>query len=281
MKADQLPRLGVLLREWRRRRRLSQLDLSLLADVSARHLSCVETGRARPSRTMLLRLASALEVPLRERNALLLAADYAPAYRESSLDDRSMASVRAALGTMLTAHEPYPAVVVDRWWNVVTGNRAMPLLMDGIPHHLLEPRPNVYRLALHPEGLAARVVNLGEVRDLFLERLRRQVDATGDGDLRVLYEEVSRYPAPPGPEPDSSPDPSASTPDPSAPAPIQVPLRLRTPHGELSLFSTMATFGAPADVTLSELAIELFYPLDAFTTEVLGALPLPPGPGPL
>jgi transcriptional regulator with XRE-family HTH domain len=254
----------MLLREWRQRRRLSQLDLALLADTSARHLSCVETGRARPSRTMVLRLARALDVPLRERNTLLLAADYAPAYLESGLDDETMASIRSALDTMLTAHDPYPAVVVDRQWNVVTGNKAMAVLMDGIPQHLLRPQPNVYRLALHADGLAPRLVNLREVRALFLERLLRQVNATGDPRLRALYEEVRQYPVPA----DTEQDDGAAHP----PSPIEVPLRIRTPHGELSMFSTMATFGAPADVTLSELAIELFYPLDEFTTRALRAV---------
>ncbi|MFD7334413.1 helix-turn-helix domain-containing protein [Streptomyces violascens] len=266
MDVEQQSRVGILIREWRRRRRLSQLGLALLADTSARHLSCVETGRAHPSRTMVLRLSTALDVPLRERNTLLVAAGYAPAYRESSLDDEDMAAVRSALDTMLNAHEPYPAVVVDRCWNVLTGNRAMAVLMDGIPAHLLEPRPNVYRLTLHPDGLAARLANLGEVRALFLERLQRQVHATGDADLRTLYEEVSGYPALPGEEAAGPEDP------PARPSPIQVPLRVRTPFGELSLFGTMATFGAPADVTLSELAIELFYPLDDFTTQALRAL---------
>ncbi len=265
MDAEQLSRVGALLREWRRRRRLSQLDLALLADTSARHLSCVETGRAHPSRTMVLRLSAALDVPLRERNTLLLAADYAPAYRESSLDDESMASVRCALDTMLTAHEPYPAVVVDRCWNVLAGNRSMSVLMDGIPAHLLDPRPNVFRLTLHPDGLASRLVNLAEVRALFLERLLRQVNATGDAELRALYDEVSQYPV-------RADEGTAGPGNPAArPGPVQVPLRVRTPAGELSMFSTMATFGAPADVTLSELAIELFYPLDEFTAQALRA----------
>uniref|UniRef100_A0AAU2UWG7 Helix-turn-helix transcriptional regulator n=1 Tax=Streptomyces sp. NBC_00003 TaxID=2903608 RepID=A0AAU2UWG7_9ACTN len=270
MNVKQQSRVGTLLREWRRRRRLSQLELALLADSSARHLSCVETGRAHPSRTMLLRLAAALDVPLRERNTLLVAAGYAPAYRESSLDDEDMAAVRSALDTMLTAHDPYPAVVVDRCWNVLTGNRAMAVLMDGIPAHLLEPLPNVYRLTLHPDGLAARLANLGEVRTLFLERLQRQVHASGDADLLALYEEVSGYPALPGEDAAEPEDPAVR------PSPIQVPLRVRTPFGELSLFGTMATFGAPADVTLSELAIELFYPLDEFTAQALRALSEPP-----
>lgn len=227
----------------------------------------MENGRARPSRAMLLRLSTALDVPLRERNTLLLAADYAPAYRESSLDDGYMASIRSALETMLTAHEPYPAVVVDRLWNVLLGNRAMGVLMDGIPPHLLKPQPNVFRLALHPDGLAARLANLREVRELFLERLSRQVNATGDAELHVLYEEVSRYPMP------LSEDAHRSGASRHQPSPIQVPLRIRTPLGELAMFSTMATFGAPADVTLSELAIELFYPLNDFTANALRALP--------
>lgn len=212
---------------------------------------------------MVLRLSAALDIPLRERNTLLMAADYAPAYQESSLDDQDMASVRSALDTMLTAHEPYPAVVVDRCWNVLLGNRAMAVLMDGVPPHLVEPRPNVFRLALHPDGLAARLVNLHEVRSLFLERLLRQVNATGDPQLSALYEEVRQYPEPPG-----SGEISAGPPV----GPIQVPLRIRSPLGELSMFGTMATFGAPADVTLSELAIELFYPLDDFTARTLREL---------
>ncbi|MFI7450257.1 helix-turn-helix domain-containing protein [Nonomuraea sp. NPDC049714] len=266
MDVEQPSRVGALLREWRQRRRLSQLDLANLADTSARHLSYMENGRARPSRAMLLRLSAALDVPLRERNTLLLAADYAPAYRESSLDDDYMASIRSALETMLTAHEPYPAVVVDRIWNVLQGNHAMGVLMDGIPPHLLKPQPNVFRLALHPDGLAARLANLEEVRKLFLERLSRQVNATGDTELRLLYKEVSSYPMPSSEETDRNGAPRHQ------PSPIQVPLRIRTPFGELAMFSTMATFGAPADVTLSELAIELFYPLDDFTANALRAL---------
>ncbi|MBF6331197.1 helix-turn-helix transcriptional regulator [Nocardia transvalensis] len=254
--------MGSLLREWRQRRRLSQLDLALAAQSSARHLSYVETGRSRPSREMVLRLCESLDVPLRERNTLLLAGGYAPEYRESDLDDAELRSVRSALRTMLDAHEPYPAVVVDRYWNLVTGNRAMGVLMNGIPEHLLTPQPNVYRLVLHPEGLSAQLANRTQVRNLFLERLIRQANATGDARLRALYDEVSRYPEP-APESGS---------EPARPGPFEVPIRIRTPMGELSMFSTMATFGAPADVTLSELAIELFYPLDEFTTEALHAL---------
>ncbi|GAA2430461.1 hypothetical protein GCM10010405_11620 [Streptomyces macrosporus] len=196
---------------------------------------------------------------LRERNTLLPAAGHAPEYRESGPDDAGTESVRAALETMLTTHEPYPAVVVDRGWNVVTGNRAMSVLTAGVPPRLLEPRPNVFRLTLHPEGPAPRLANLGQVRSLFLERLLRRVNATGDADLRALYEEVCRYPALPGEEEAGDGGPAAP------PSPVQVPLRVRTPLGELSMSSTMATFGAPADVTLSEPAIELFHPWDEAT----------------
>ncbi|MFI6291053.1 helix-turn-helix domain-containing protein [Nonomuraea sp. NPDC050790] len=251
---------GALLRRWRRRRKVSQLELSLLADTSARHLSYVETGRSRPSRTMVLRLAEALEVPLRERNTLLVAAGYAPAYRDSGLQEQGGAAVTAMLETMLTAHEPYPAVVVDRLWNVVRANTALGVLMNGVAPALAAETPNVFRLTLHPDGLASRLVNYGQVRALFLRRLRRQADA-GDPALRALLHEVSRYPAPENHHEHEEEEMAAG--------PIQVPLRVRTPVGELSMFSTMATFGSPADVTLSELAIELFYPLDDFTATTL------------
>ncbi|WP_063759975.1 helix-turn-helix domain-containing protein [Streptomyces sclerotialus] len=263
------PRVGALLRDWRRRRRLSQLELALRAGSSARHLSCVETGRARPSRAMVLRLADHLDVPLRERNGLLLAAGYAPAYRESALDDEVLRSVRDALDMMLTAHLPYPAVVVDRGWNVVAGNPAMGVLLDGTPPELLAPPANVARLALHPEGLAARCTNLPEVRDHFLERLQRQAEATGDPELRALHEEVSAYALP-----EAAPAPAHGAAEPR-PMEAVVPLRFRSPHGELALFSTMAVIGAPNDVTLSELAIELFFPLDDHTAEVLRTLDAP------
>lgn len=251
-------RIGPLLREWRQRRKLSQLDLALAADTSARHLSYLETGRSAPSRAMVLRLCETLDVPLRERNTLLLAAGYAPAFRESTLDDAALSPARAAVDTMLAAHEPYPAVVVDRWWDVVAGNAAMPVLMAGVPEHLLRPRPNVFRLVLHPDGLAGRLGNLHQVRELFLERLLRQLGATGDARLRALYDEVKGYPVP-----DDSPGPREPT------GPFQVPIRISSPLGPLTMFSTMATFGAPADVTLSEPAIEFFYPLDDATATIL------------
>nr|WP_245659212.1 helix-turn-helix transcriptional regulator [Streptomyces ochraceiscleroticus] len=260
------PRVGTLLRDWRQRRRLSQLELALRAGSSARHLSCVETGRARPSRAMVLRLADHLDVPLRERNSLLLAAGYAPAYRESALEDDGLRSVRGALDMMLAGHLPYPAVVVDRGWNVVTGNRAMGVLLDGVPPELLAPPANVARMALHPEGLAARCTNLHEVRGHFMERLQREAEATGDPELRALYEEVRAYGPTEAPTAPADADTAPRTPE------AVIPLRFRTPHGELALFSTMAVIGAPNDVTLSELAIELFFPLDDHTAEVLRTL---------
>ncbi|MFC9995331.1 helix-turn-helix domain-containing protein [Nocardia sp. NPDC127526] len=262
--------MGTLLREWRQRRRLSQLDLALAADSSARHVSCIETGKAQPSRAMVLRLSEVLDVPLRERNTLLMAGGFAPEYRESSLDDAEMAAARTALETMLATHEPYPAVAVDRYWNVVTTNRAMGLFEGAVPEPIADRTPNMYRLALYPESPSApsHLVNYRQVRENLLDRLLRQVKSTGDPVLRELYDEVSGYPYPPELEED----------DEEIAGPFAVPLRIRTPLGELRLFSTMVAFGAPADVTLSELAIELFYPLDDFTANALRVLAGEPAP---
>jgi len=281
MENGEFPRVGRLLRSWRQRRKLSQLELALRADTSTRHLSCVETGRARPSRAMVLRLAEHLEVPLRDRNGLLVAAGYAPAYRESPLHgdggDGDMAMVRSALTALLTGHEPYPAVVLDRCWNVVDHNRAMGLLLDGVPPRLRESGANAMRLILHPEGLASRCLNHPEVRAHTLGRLRHQADTTGDPELRALYEEVSAYPPPEGAEPEGAE--ASRAPHTEDPAGIVVPLRIRTPFGDLALFSMIATFGAPADVTLSELAVETFFPMDEATARVFrelsAAVPLP------
>lgn len=250
--------VGTLLREWRRRRRVSQLRLASDADISARHLSFVETGRARPSADMVVRLAEYLDVPLRERNDLLVAAGHAPQYRETSLDAEELGPVRDSLRLLLTAHEPCPAVVLDRRWNLVLGNRAVPLFLAGVAPHLLEPPVNVLRLALHPDGMAARITNLGEVRHHLLARLSRQALLTGDPTLTALSAELAGYPGgPPG--------------EVASFAPL-VPIRLRSEHGELSFFSTIATFGAPADITLSELAIETFHPADPATAAALRAL---------
>src|SRR5512132_1254004 len=185
--------VGPLLRDWRRRRRRSQLDLALDAGVSARHLSFVETGRSRPSPEMILHLAEQLEVPLRDRNQLLLAAGYAPRYGQRALDEPEMEPVRAALALVLDGHEPYPAAVVDRDWNLVAANRSIALLTEGVAPELLAPPLNVLRVSLHPDGMAPRIANLGEWRAHLLERLGRQIAATGDESLAVLYDEISAY----------------------------------------------------------------------------------------
>jgi transcriptional regulator with XRE-family HTH domain len=253
------PPVGTLLRDWRRRRRLSQLDLALEAGVSARHLSFVETGRSKPSAQMVLHLADQLEVPLRDRNGLLLAAGYAPEYRQRALDEPEMGPVREALDLVLRGHEPYPAVVIDRAWNMVAGNASVAVLTEGVAPELLEPPVNVLRVSLHPDGVAPRIANLGEWRAHLLERLGRQVALTGDEGLAALYAELEGYPAP-----DDDGAPHASLGD------IVVPLRLRRADGEeLRFFSTVATFGTAVDITVAELAIESFFPADAATAEAL------------
>jgi transcriptional regulator with XRE-family HTH domain len=248
-------RVGPLLRTWRLRRRLSQLELALDAGVSARHLSFVETGRSRPSEHMVLHLAEQLEVPLRERNDLLLAAGYAPVYSQRAFDDPELGPVREALGLVLAGHEPYPAVVVDRGWRMIAGNRALSLLTDGAAAELLEPPVNVLRLALHPDGMARRILNLGEWRTHVLEGLGHSVAASGDAELAALHEEIAAYP---GPRAQTVPGHG-----------IFVPLRLRAEDAELSFFSTRTTFGTALDVTVAELAIESFYPADATTAAAL------------
>lgn len=251
------PAIGEMLRSWRQRRNLSQLELSLNAAVSSRHVSFVETGRARPSRAMVLRLADELEVPLRERNALLLAAGYAPVYAERPLDSPEMGTVRQALDRFLRAHEPYPAVVVDRCHNLVAANDALDLLLDGVAPELLEPPANGMRIALHPEGMAPRTLNLPEWSAHLLHRVRRQAQITGDPRLASLYDELSGYPGVETAAPRAELQPSE----------IVLPLKLldRDGEGELAFFSTLSTFGTAVDITLSELAIEAFYPANART----------------
>jgi transcriptional regulator with XRE-family HTH domain len=253
------PAVGAMLRDWRRRRRMTQLDLALEADVSARHLSFIETGRSVPSADMVKHLAEQLDVPLRERNELLLAAGYAPAFGQRDLDEPEMGPVREALDRVLVGHEPFPAVVVDRHWGMVAGNSAIPLLTAGVAAHLLEPPVNVLRLTLHPEGMAPRIANLPEWRAHLLDRLGRQAVVSGDPALFALHEELvvlgeGGHPAP-------SPDLAAGE--------IAVPLRLRHEGGELAFISTVTTFGTAVDVTVSELAIEAFFPADAATAQVL------------
>lgn len=251
--------VGDLLREWRTRRRLSQLDLSLAADVSTRHLSYVETGRSRPTPEMILRLAEQLNVPLRDRNLLLLAGGYAPAYPEHDLEDPAMVPVRRALRRLLTAHEPCPALVVDRYWNVLEANSAVSLFLAGADAELVAPPLNALRLSLHPRGMAPRIVNHGEWRAHVLDRLRHQATATGDEVLQRLHAELAAYPCA---------DPAREVELPGS-ADVLVPLRYRSDVGELSLFSTTSVVGTPRDVTLAELAVEAFFPANATSAELL------------
>jgi transcriptional regulator with XRE-family HTH domain len=256
--------VGDLLRDWRTRRHLSQLDVAVGAGVSTRHLSYVETGKSKPSPELVLSLAEHLDVPLRERNSLLLAAGYAPRYRETSLDDPDMVGVRTSVQQMLDAHDPYPALVVDRRWDLVLANRATGALVAMLPEHLLTPPANVYRAVLHPDGLAGRSPNVHEWAGSWLHGLRRQALLTGDHDLVALYDEVSMYPAASAaldalPEPPAAPD-------------VVLSVRLDTPVGEISMFTTLTTFGTAQDVTLDELAVELFWPTDAASAGRLRAL---------
>ncbi len=251
-------RVGTLLREWRQRRRMSQLDLALEAGVSARHLSFVETGRSKPSSEMVLHLAEQLEVPLRERNQLLLAAGYAPRYGELDLDDPELAPVKRALDLVLASQEPFPAAVVDRQWGLVAGNRGLSVLIAGIDPALLAPPVNVLRVSLHPDGLAPRILNLGQWRGHLLARLEREVALSGDPALAALRDELVEYPGAPYQD------------DAEVDGDIAVPLRMATVDGqELSFFSTVATFGTAIDVTVAELSIEAFFPADAQTAEAV------------
>lgn len=252
--------VGALLRLWRLRRRMSQLDLATEAQVSTRHLSCVETGRAEPSRAMLLRLADQLEVPLRERNVLLAAGGFAPLYRERPLADPALDGARQALDLLLRGHEPYPALLVDRHWNLVAHNRAVPPLLAGIEPEFLAQPCNVLRLSLHARGLGPRIGNLAQWRSHLLMRLRQQVTASGDATLQVLLEELQAMPLPPGTPPDHHPLPDGG---------VIVPLQYRTPAGTLNLISTTTVFGTPVDITLSELALETFFPADEATAVAL------------
>ena len=255
---------GTHLRHWRQKRRLSQLDLAHEAEVSTRHLSYVETGRAMPSREMVLRLAEHLSVPLRERNALLVAAGFAPMYRQRTLDDPALAAARRAVDLVLKGHEPFPALAVDRHWHLVAANAVVPLLMAGASPELLKPPVNVLRLSLHPQGLAPRIANLAQWRERLLERLAQQIAATGDSVLSALRSELAAYPI----EHPGGQGPVAG----SELAGVVVPFQLVTPQGVLSFISTTTIFGTPVDVTLQELAVESFFPADARTAEVLSTL---------
>ena len=246
--------VGEHLRQWRQRRRLSQLDLAGDAEISTRHLSFVETGRATPSREMVLKLAERLDVPLRERNMLLVAAGFAPAFPQRSIDDPALKSARAAIDLVLRAHEPNPALAYDRHWNLVSSNRMVMPLLAGLPEKLLTPPVNILRLAFHPEALAGRTVNVAEWCGHLLERLHRQCELTADAGLIKLHDELKRYPIP-----------ARSAPLP--PDNVAIPFKLRVGDDVLSFMSATMIFGTPVDVTLSELALETFFPADEFTAE--------------
>lgn len=252
--------VGELLRAWRQRRHLSQLDLAGEAEISTRHLSFLETGRARPSRDMVLRLAERLDIPLRERNVLLVAAGFAPAYPERPLGDPALAAARRAVDLVLAGHEPLPALAVDRHWTLIAANRTVLRLVAGVEEALLRPPVNVLRLSLHPGGLAPRIANLPEWRAHLLARLDGQIAATGDPVLADLKAELKSYPAGVSQRPHQDY------------GGVLIPMQLRTQAGLLSLFSTTTMFGTPVDITLSELALESFFPADVETGERLRRL---------
>jgi len=255
--------VGDHLREWRQRRRMSQLDLACEAAISARHLSFLETGRSTPSREMILHLAEQLEIPVRERNVLLVSAGYAPVFPERALDDPQLSAARAAIDQVLEGHKPFPAFAVDRRWTIVASNGALPQMYEGVSPVLMQAPVNALRLSLHPDGLAPRTVNLAEWRAHLLARLRQQIDLTADPGLMDLLTELQAYPAP-----RSHP---ARPGAPRAPGVI-VPFQLRVGEAVLSFFSTTMVFGTPIDITLSELAVESFFPADAETAARVRAM---------
>ena len=255
--------VGALIREWRQRRRLSQLDLACEADISTRHLSYVENGRASPSREMLMHLAERLDVPLRERNTLLTAGGFAPIYRERPLADPALAAARQAVDLVLRGHEPYPALAVDRHWTMLAHNSAVPMLLTGIGAELLKPPVNVMRLSLHPQGLAPRIVNLLQWREHMFARLRQQIAASADPVLVDLLHELEALPTPANAASHAAGGDVAS---------VAIPVQFQTPAGVLSFISTTTVFGTPVDITLSELALETFFPADSRTAELLRRL---------
>jgi transcriptional regulator with XRE-family HTH domain len=255
----QVTAIGEHLRSWRQRRRMSQLDLACEADISTRHVSFLETGRSRPSRDMVLHLAERLDVPLRERNVLLVAAGLAPVFAARRLDDPALSAAREAVELVLAAHEPYPAIAIDRHWTLVVSNKAAGRVFGDAPSELAQPPVNVLRAALHPDGLARRTVNFAEWREHLLAGLRRQVELTADPVLVALQEELLGYPAPRS----TGPRPTTNS------AAVAIPLRLMVDNGVLSFLSTITVFGTPVDITLSELAIETFLPADRETAETL------------
>jgi transcriptional regulator with XRE-family HTH domain len=251
----QHPPFGSLMKQWRQRRRLSQLDLAIEADVSSRHVSFIETGRSAPSRAMVLRLAEALDVPLREQNQLLVAAGLAPVYAERSLADPDMAGVRDGIDKVLRAYEPYPCLAVDRGWNMVAANAGTGVLMEGVAAHLLDP-PSALRISLHPDGLAPRIRNLGQWRHHVVGRLRREVAISGSDELSALLAEIESYPG--------------GFDDATDLGGVVVPLEIDGPDGApLTFLSTVTTFGTALDLTAAELSIEAFLPADESTAAAL------------
>ncbi len=265
--------VGPLLRNWRERRRVSQLELALRADSSARHISFVETGRSRPSEELLLRLAEHLDVPVRERNSLLLAAGYAPRYRETPLDDPALESLRDGVERLIQGYEPYPAFVVDATYDVLAANRGILMLLDGLPESVLAPPLNAMRLTLHPEGLAPRIRNLPEWRGHLLAQMERQIALHRSEPLRALYEEVAAYPVPearesPADRTTGSDADSAS----SSPFAFALPMRIEHEGRVLSFVSSISTFNTPMDITVAELAIETLLPADPATVKYLHSM---------
>lgn len=263
-KADP-PGAGSLLRAWREKRRLSQLTLALEAGVSARHLSFIETGRARPSAELLLAVAEELDMPLRERNKLLLAAGFAPRYSETGIGSPDLAAVQGALSRLLDAHDPYPGVALDRHWNVVLANQAAGRLMVALPPELLQKPLNIFRASLHPQGFAAITLNFDEWGSYLLSELNKLVAASTDPATLALAEEVAAYPNVKALKARQVNVVEASH-------PLLIPCVINLGGARLSLFTTLATFGSPRDVTLAELTVELFYPADAATEKVLRAV---------
>jgi len=262
MTADPLA-FGVLLRRWREQRRQTQSDLALTANSSTRHLSYLETGKSLPSRAIIARLAELLEVPLRERNALLLAAGFAPAYRETSID--ALDAAKAAMDRVLRAHLPFPAFAVDRHWNVVLSNGALPQLYEGCSEALLAPPINAMRLMLHPEGMGPRILNFVAWRAHSLSVLRQQIEARADPRLQALHAEIAAYPVPPGTGDTAGFEDSER---------LATPMRVATRFGTLSFLSTVTVFGTASDITLAELALEMLFPADDQTLEVANLMEL-------
>jgi transcriptional regulator with XRE-family HTH domain len=251
---------GKHLRDWRGRRRLSQLELSLRSNVSARHLGFVEIGRAAPSKSLVLRLAEELDIPLRERNVWLVAAGFAPSFADRTFQDPSLDAVRSAIETTLEAHKPFPAFAIDRQWNIVASNAALPELYEGVAPDLLKPPVNVLRLTLHPRGLAPRILNLDEWADHLLARLRRETELTADPRLEALLREAEAF---------HKPSRKAFKSESPAAHALALPLRIQTRLGPLSFFSTVTVFGTPVDVTVSEIALEMLYPADRETDSLV------------